>query len=294
MKKGFTKEAKIGIVTLASLILLYVGFNYLKGVNLLKPTNRYYVDFKNVKELTLSNPVFIDGFQIGLVRDIQYDYVNSDKITVMISLDKEMRISKGSYITLENSFLSGSSLHLHLNKYVKTPYEIGSHIEGRTGNDLMGNVEKNLVPEIIALFPKIDSILVSLQTLIDNPALAQSLNHMEKTTQNLEVTSRQLNHIMGNDIPTITANLKGITTNFNTFSSKLNDLDLKSTYTTINETLNNLKLTTERVNSKDNSLGLLLNDRSLFDNLNHLTINTDSLMIDLKQHPKRYVHFSIF
>ena len=96
MKSVFTKEAKIGLVAIVSLALLYIGINYLKGINLFQPVNHYYVTFSNVKDVTISSPVFVDGFKVGLVRGISYDYATTGKITVEVSLDEEMKINKGS------------------------------------------------------------------------------------------------------------------------------------------------------------------------------------------------------
>ena len=93
MKGLFTKEAKIGIVTIISLVLLYIGINYLKGINLFKPVNHYYVVCTNVKGVTISTPVFVEGFKVGLVREIKYDYHTTNKITIEISLDDDMEIS---------------------------------------------------------------------------------------------------------------------------------------------------------------------------------------------------------
>ena len=88
MKIAFTKEAKIGIVSIVSLVLLYVGINYLKGINLFKPVNHYYVAFNNVKGITISSPVYVEGFKVGLVRDIVYDYNTTGKITVEVSFEE--------------------------------------------------------------------------------------------------------------------------------------------------------------------------------------------------------------
>ena len=122
-----TKEAKIGLVSIISLALLYFGINYLKGINLFKPVNHYFVTFHNVKDVTVSSPVYIDGFKVGLVRSIVYDYENTDKITVEISLDDEMKLTTGSYITIIKTLLSGGELHIHLNKYVKDYLKPESH-----------------------------------------------------------------------------------------------------------------------------------------------------------------------
>lgn len=294
MKSLFTKEAKIGLVSILSLVLLYLGINYLKGINLFKPVNHYMVACTNVKGVTVSSPVFVEGFKVGLVRDIIYDYDATDKITIEISLEDDMKINKGSYITIVNSFLGGGELHIHLNKYVSDYLKPGSELEGRMESDMMQSVQEKILPQVELLLPKIDSILGGLQTLVNHPALAQSLDNIEKTTSSLSLSSRQLNQMLSKDVPVIMGDLKVITGNFSTVSNNLKELDLSATINAVNATLDNLEKTTQRLNSKDNSMGLLLNDRSLYDNLNSTADNASKLLIDLRQNPKRYVHFSVF
>lgn len=294
MKSVFTKEARIGLVSIISLALLYFGINYLKGINLFQPTNYYFIAFNNVKDVTVSSPVYVEGFKVGLVRDITYDYDAVDKITVEVSLDKDMRISQGSYITIVNNFLSGAELHIHLNKYSKEYLKPGATLEGRMSDDMMQSIQQKILPQVEVMLPKIDSILGGLQTLVNHPALAQSLDHIEKTTGILETSTRQLNRMLSQDVPGILSNLQLMTANFSEVSNNLKSLDLASTVHSINATLDNLKLTTDKLNSKDNSIGLLLNDKTLYDNLNSTTENASKLLLDLRENPKRYVHFSVF
>lgn len=294
MKKTFSKEVKIGIVTIVSLTLLYIGINYLKGINLFKPANYYYVTFDNVKDVTVSSPVYVEGFKVGLVRAISYDYSTTDRITVEISLDKEMRVNTGSYVTIVKSLLSGAELHIHLNKYVSEYMKSGSTIEGRMGDDMLMTLQEGVLPGVEALLPKIDSILAGLQTLVTHPALSQSLDHIERTTSNLETSTLHLNRLLQNDVPVIVGDLKAITANFSTVSSNLKELDLTTTINSINQTLANVKKTTEKLNSTDNTFGLLLNDRTLYNNLNGTMDNASLLLKDLRENPKRYVHFSVF
>lgn len=294
MKTVFTKEAKIGLVSIVCLALLYIGINYLKGVNLFKPVNHYYVAFSNVKGVTVSSPVFVEGFKVGLVREITYDYDTTGKISVLVSLEDKMRINKGSYITVVNSFLGGAELHIHLNTFVDDYFHSGDTIEGRMEADMMTSVQENLLPGIEQMMPKLDSILGGLQTLVNHPALTQSLTHIEQTTASLEHSSRRLDQMLAKDVPVIMENIKGITANFELVSGQLKDLDLVETMQTVNATLANLKLTTDKLNSADNSLGLFLNDRQLYDNLNGTMENASLLLLDLREHPKRYVHFSLF
>jgi phospholipid/cholesterol/gamma-HCH transport system substrate-binding protein len=294
MKKGFTKEAKIGIMTIIAISLLYLGINYLKGVNLFKPSNLYFVSFDNVKDVTISSPVFVEGFKIGLVRSISYDYSTTGKIKVEMSLDDEMRINKGSYVVINRSFLGGAELHLHLNKYTTEYLKSGETLEGRMGGDMIGTVQDSVLPALEGLLPKIDSILIGLQTLVNHPALSQSLDHIERTTDNLETSSRQLNQLLDKDIPVIISDLKTVSHNFSGLSEDLKNLDLQTTIRSVNETLANLKLTTDKFNSDDNTLGLLLNDNSLYYSINGMMDNASMLLLDLKENPRRYVHFSLF
>ena len=294
MKKLFTKEAKLGLISIISLALLYFGINYLKGINLFQPANHYDVVFHNVKDVTISSPVFIDGFKVGLVRSMTFDYETRNQTTVEISLEKEMKINKGSYITITKSLLGGAELHIHLNTYVSDFYKPGDTIEGRMEEDLMTNVEKNLLPQVTDMLPKVDSILIGIQTLLNHPALTQSLTNMEATTAALQQSTLYLNRLLSKDVPVIVSNLKTITGDFSAVSTELKSLDIDGTFQAINATLNNLKLTTDKLNSPDNSLGLLLNDKQLYENLNSTADNASKLLFDLKQNPKRYVHFSLF
>jgi phospholipid/cholesterol/gamma-HCH transport system substrate-binding protein len=294
MKRGFTKEAKIGIITIVSIALLYVGVNYLKGINLFQPINRYYVVFDNVKDVTISSPVYVEGFKVGLVRSISYDYSTTNRIRVEISLDDQMRINKDSYVVIVRSFLGGAELHIHLNKDLNEFAQSGDTLEGQMGEDMMGSVENTVLPMLVDMLPKIDTILVGLQQLITNPALAQSVEHIERTTANLESSSIKLNQLLAKDVPLIMTDLKTITQNFSQVSENLKGLDLETTIISVNATLANIKNTTDKLNSKDNSLGLLMNDNLLYNNLNSTMDNASKLLIDFRERPKRYVHFSLF
>jgi phospholipid/cholesterol/gamma-HCH transport system substrate-binding protein len=294
MKIKLTKEMMIGLAVVLSLTFLYIGVNYLKGINLFKPVNHYFVTCTNVKDVTISTPVYVDGFKVGLVRSITYDYSRNGKISVEISLEKSMRITKGSYVSIEKTLLSGAELHIHLNTYVDEYLKSGSTLEGRMPEDMMSAVQQKILPQISEVIPTLDSILRGLQEVVNHPALSQSLNHIERTTAQLELSSRRLNHLLENDLPVITGSLKTTGSNFALLSEEMKNLNLTASVHTLNLTLDNLNTTTARFNTKDNSLGLLLNDSSLYRNLNLSLDHLSSLLIDIKQHPKRYVHFSLF
>ena len=286
MKKWFGKEVKIALSVLASILILYVGINYLKGINVMKPSNYYYVQFPNVAGLAQSAPVFIDGYKVGLVQEIVYDYDANGAIKVLLNLDKKLKIP--------TDMLGTASIVIDLNPHVSEYYDHGAVIEGEVKSGLMQNIQGELLPQFALLLPKLDSILSGLQTLVNDPALSASVKRIDHITANLERSSVQLSQMMKDDVPAILDNVQGITAQVNQFSGTLNSLPLQSTMISVQKTSDNLQQITNRLTSPDNSLGLLLNDRLLYDKANGVLGSVDSLMIDLRLNPKRYVHFSLF
>lgn len=294
MKKWFGKEAKIALSVLISILILYVGINYLKGINVMKPSNYYYVQFPSVGGLAQSAPVTIDGYKVGLVQEIVYDYDTNQTIKVLLNLDKKLKIPVDSRVYLETDMLGTSSVVIDLNPHVSEYYEHGALLQGEVKSGLMQSLQSELLPQVVVLLPKLDSILSGLQTLVNDPALVSSVKRLDRITANLERSSVQLSGMMQNDVPVILDNVQGITAQINQFSDTLNALPLQSTMASVQKTSYNLQQITSRLTSPDNSLGLLLNDRGLYDRANGVLGSVDSLMIDLRLNPKRYVHFSLF
>jgi phospholipid/cholesterol/gamma-HCH transport system substrate-binding protein len=295
MKKYFNKEIIIGLVTLFSLGLLYFGLNYLKGTNIFKPVNLYHVRMPNVNELQNSSPVYVDGFKVGIVREIAYDFqTKENSIIVQISLDKKMRVETGSRVEIKSGLTSGAYLNLILNKYVSSYDQVGDTIDGISEKGIMDKVSGDLLPHIESIMPRLDSILIGIQYLVNHPALSRSLEQISATTANLQNSTRQLNMLLANDIPPVMANLKQVSSDFTIVSSQFKQMDLAATMRRMDKTIQNLEQTTLQLNSKDNSLGLLLNDRSIYDHLDTTVLNASNLFLDIKQNPKRYINISVF
>ncbi len=294
MKKGLSKEVKIAIATIISGLLLFFGINYLKGINIMKPSNYYYTSFPKVDGLSVSTPVLIDGFKAGLVNDIEYDYDKFGNVVVELSLDNRLKIPQGSYATMELSLLGEASVILHLNKQSTTMMQMGDTLAGKNAVGLMDNIAGSMMPQLEQLLPRIDTILSSLQVILSNPAINQSLDQMSRTTANLEQASRQLAIVMNSDVPAITKNLTTVSNDFTQVSTNMKGIDFQGTMNSVDNSVKNLETMTNKLNNPNSSLGLFVNDRSLYDNLSNTAANADSLMIDLKKNPKRYVHFSIW
>lgn len=287
------KEVKIGIIGILAIGMLIFGINYLRGVTMFKSSRSYYVEFNNINGLPTSSPVFANGYKIGLVRDIQYNYEKLGSVTVEVELDNDMRIPSGSKGELVTEMLGTVKMNLLLNLESQSYLQPGDTLQGFANNGIMG-VAETMVPKIEQLLPKMDSILSSLNQLLADPALAATLHNAEQVTANLNITTNELNKLMKNDLPKITGNLVTMSEDINTITHNLKGIDYAATMSRIDSTLYNVQLLTNKLNSKDNTVGLLFNDPTLYNNLSTTTANAASLLEDLKSHPKRYVHFSLF
>ena len=294
--KKFTKEIKIAVVVIAGLIILFFGMNYLKGLDIFSSSNKYFISFKDISGLASSSPIYADGYKVGVVRSINYDYNNAGSIMVEASIDNQLRIPKGSSAEIISDMLGNVKVNLLLANNPRERVEPGGIINGDINAGTLGQM-KDIVPAVINMLPKLDSIVTSLNILLADPSLANSLHNVEKISNNLIVTTSSLNTMLYNlnkDVPTLMCKAGRIMDNTEVLTSNLNKIDVTGTMSRIDDTLDNIHQFTSCLNNNSGSLGLLMNDPCLYNNLNATIKSADSLMIDLKAHPKRYVHFSIF
>lgn len=291
--KYITKEVKIGIASIIALGVVVYGINYLKGIRMFKPSSYFYFKYEDVNALAKSSPVFADGFRVGIVSDISYDYNQRGNVVVEVELDRDMRIPKGSTGELVTEMMGGVRMNILLANNPRESYSIGDTIPGTLNNGIMAGAAE-LMPQIEKMLPKLDSILISLNTILSNPDIPATLKSVRNSTANLEAASGQMRKLMNKDIPQLTGKLNTISDNFVVISSNLKEIDYAATFNKIDSTIHNVQLITQKLNSKDNSVGLLLNDPALYNNLNTTSANAASLLEDFKANPKRYVHFSIF
>lgn len=288
------KEFKIGIAAIVALIILFIGINYLKGINMFKSESYYHVDYTEVNGLALSSPVYANGFKVGLVRDIQYNFNKPGHITVGIEMDDNIKIPVGSKAELVTEMLGTVKMNLIMNYGENQTIAPGDTIEGYANNGIMAKAEKDLLPQMEKMMPKLDSILSSLNKILADPAIGNTLKNAEQITASLNQTSSHLQRLMSNDIPKLTGNVTAITEDLKVISRNLKGIDYAGTFNKIDETLKNVYALTDKLNKKDNTIGLLLNNPELYNNLNATSENAASLLKDLQENPKRYVHFSLF
>lgn len=291
-----TKEIKIALVAIVGILVMYFGINFLKGMNLFSTNNAYYMTFDDIQGLGASTPIYADGYKVGTVDGLEYDYKENGPIKVKVDINKDLRIPQGSKAEIVKDLMGNLQVNLLLANNPRERVEPGGIIPGAVNGGMMDKAA-NLIPVVEKMLPKLDSILTSVNALLADPALAASLHNVETITSNLTVSTRELNSLMAGlnkQVPGMIGKANGVLDNTNRLTANLASLDVQGTLNKVNQTLESAHQFTEKLNSNQGSLGLLMNDTKLYDNLTSTMGHADSLVIDLKAHPKRYVHFSVF
>ena len=291
-----TKEIRIALVAVVGILVMYFGINFLKGINLFSTNNTYYITFDDIQGLGASTPIYADGYKVGTVDKVDFDYSGDGPIKVKADINKDLRIPAGSKAEIEKDLMGNLQVNLLLANNPRQRIEPGDIIPGYVNAGMMGKAAE-LVPVVEKMLPKLDSILTNVNALLSDPALAASLHNVETITNNLTVSTRELNTLMAGlnkQVPGMIGKANGVLDNTNRLTANLASLDVQGTLNRVNATLEGAQKFTDQLNSGKGSLGLLMNDTKLYDNLTSTMSHADSLVIDLKAHPKRYVHFSIF
>lgn len=293
--KYFTKEVQIALVAVVAIVVLFFGMQFLKGQTLFSSDNSYFVHFDDVSGLSATSPVYANGYKVGVVKRIVYNYAHPDDIIAEVGITKDMQLPVGTKAEICSDLLGNVKLELRLS---------GEGARMAPGDTLSGAQEKGalgqaaeMIPQIERMLPKLDSILSSVNALLADPAIAQSVHHVEQITASLTTTSAELHRLtasLNHQVPAMMTKADGVLANTQTLTQNLSDLDIAQTMASVNSTLANVQQMTAKLNSNEGTLGLLMRDPDLYRHLSSTMSHTDSLLIDLKSHPKRYVHFSIF
>ena len=304
-------ETKVGILAAFSIALLIIGYNFLKGNAIFSTETVLYAKYTHVDGLGVSKPVLINGFQIGRVDKLQLQ--PDGTILATLKIKGKYEIPKNSIARLESTDLLGS-------KAIVMALGTGRDF-AQDGDTLNANVEKNLMEAVQpvqkkaeAIIGKMDSILTSINSIV-NPNFQKnvdkSFTSIAATLASLEATSKKVDNMVGMEgskISVILTNAESISSNLKANNAKINSImnninsitdqvaaaNFKQTIENANKAVADLQGVVNKMNNGNGTLGLLLNDSKMYDNLNNASKNLDNLIIDLKQNPKRYVHFSVF
>ena len=287
MKTIQKKELMIGLTVLITLLILFFGIDYLKGVNVFKAANYYYASYTNVAGLAQSAPVTVNGYKVGLVREINYEYDN-----------RKLKVPVGTEGVLVTDMLGTSSIELRMGKDTRM-HQVGDKLTGVNSSGLMDNVTNDILPSVASALPKIDSLLTAVTAIVSDPALLGAVKRLDAVMANLERSTTALSATMArtpaiaSDAQTTMTNVRQISSDLTQVTAALREMPLDSTMANVQSLTARLNELSGQLQSRDSSLGLLLNDPSLYNSLNGAVGSLDSLLQDVKRHPKRYISIKL-
>lgn len=310
-----SKEFKVGLFALIAFVLLYVGFRFLKGIDAFTSTHTYYVYYDEVPGLQVSSPVKITGLNVGRVADIEIDYDKANQILVTLEVDEEVVLNNKTTATITSAGLLGDkSVNLDLNDGTTALEDEATLIPGKS-SDMIAELTAKADP----LINNADATMDSVQAAI------AAINRLEGDIQQMVVaftsTARNFSEL-SYSLKSGTGQIGGVVSNVNQLTRELNDtqkglrpllertnvilgntevltdslnnVNIGALAASLEANMNELNRTLRNVNDPDGNLGLLLHDQALYTNMNQTMTSLDSLLIDLRENPKRYVHFSVF
>ncbi len=298
-----SKEIKVALLGVVAAVALFFGYKFLRGSDLFSKTRTFYAVYESVDGLTVSNPVVLNGVKVGIVQEVVLIPEQKNKICIKMDINKDIDVGDSTVASLESSsILGGKSITLIM----------GRNTRRYDGDDtLISHIEVGLTTLLAArampLAGKIDTAIANINAFFDaeaNKSMHATLANTEASTEALkkilEMNQRNLSVITGN-LSELSGSLKGTQQRFNYLADNLNSITDTLKTTQINQAVRNMNATimeaqtaVKRFNDKTGTIGKLMNDDSLYNNLNNTARDMDALMIDLKENPKRYVHFSLF
>lgn len=290
------REIKVGILAIIALFILYFGFNFLKGVNIFKSTNAYIGVYDRINGLVEQAPVYIKGYKVGQVDKITYDFSKDSSFTVTFSINKDIQLPEGTELALiADGLLGGTALQLNIptqnvENYAKTMDTLPTIIVP----GLVDNLQAGLLTSLSDAISNVDSLVITVKEQLSDDHLKNTLENIDQVTLDLTSISKDLKVVVRNDVPTIVSDAKDAIADVKIVTANLSQIHFDETINKVDSAVVQVNELMETVNSKDGTLGLLLNDKELYINLTNTVTSADELLEDLKAHPKRYVHFSIF
>ncbi len=295
-----TREIKIGILAAVCIFLLFFGLNFLKGVNIFSPTNSYHGTFVNLHNLEEQAAVYIRGHKVGQVDNIHYDFTRDSAFTVDISINRDIVLPQGTQMALvSDGLLSGMAIELQLPEQStitndQLPIAKGSFIPTIYVPGLMESVQGELIAHVDAAIQSVDSLVASLQLQVQGDHLKNTLSNVDRVTSDLTGVSADLKRVVNTRVPTIVNNADKAFANLNEITSDLQKADLAATVARVDTAVDGINTFIADVRSQEGTLGQLIYNKSLYDHIDATVVSADSLLVDLKAHPKRYVQVSVF
>lgn len=306
-----SNETKVGALTVIAIVLLFIGYSFLRGNDVFSSDNMYYTDYDNVDGLATSKPVMVNGYQIGRVSGMYL--MDNGKIRTEFKIKSEYDIPSNTIARIVSESILGSKVIV---------FDLGnSTTMAGDGDPLQSDVQANLMEKVEPLQKKIENLVVKLDSVLSavNTALddefqrdfKQSLRSISVSLTNMEKITHDVESLMGSErirLAKIMQNLESITNNFKNNNEKINNIlanldnlsedlsktEIKATIDNAHQAMKDVQTITGKINQGEGSIGLLVNDKQLYDNLNNASANLNELVNDLKNNPGKYLKISIF
>ena len=288
----YSREFKVGVLAIVCLGILYFGFNFLKGINIFSPTKVYVGTFDRINGLTAQAPVYIKGYQVGLVESIQYDFKQIPAFTVNVSIDKTIELPRGTQMALvADGLLGGGAIELQLplmpNRAM--PYQKGDTLPTHIEPGLIDNLQTGLLANLDSLLNEANTLLASLNEQLNEGSIYATLQHIEQITRDLTVSSKDIRAWTHNQLPAIMDKADATIEGLNDIINDVKAADIQGTVGKVDSTISTLNAALQ---SQEGTVGMLLNDKTLYDNLNmaledldKAVLNVDSIMMSIKARP---------
>ena len=301
----FTKEIKIGFLAILGLVMSVFSYNYLKGINLFEKNRKFTITYEKVDGLTVSNPVTMNGFKIGKVQKINFNPNNLKELFVDIVIDNDVVFPKTSIAELYETGLIGGKAIAIIPDYKNdsTIAVDGDVLKGviKPGlTELVNQILPQVQLQIEAVMKNAEIVLENINTLFDNETkneLKSSIQDFSNLTNSLSETSNEISNLIANNSENLTnslADFRSATYNIKSITDSLNSDDINSLALNLNSLVNNLNSITTSLKNSEGTAGKLINDKSIYDNLDNATNQLNQLIEDIKLNPNRYINFSVF
>ena len=298
--KQYQREIKVGVLATVCIFLLFFGFNFLKGVNIFSPTNSYHGTFYNLHGLEEQGAVYIRGHKVGQVDNIDYDFTRDSAFTIDISINRDIVLPQGTRMALvSDGLLGGMAIELQLPE-LSTLHTASADRQNSQlstlphGSFLPTTYVTELLAKVGDAVSDIDSLVLDIQGQLEGNHIKSTLVNVDRISGDLTGVSAKLKGIMNTQVPRIVNNVDTAVANLNIVVADIKRADLKSTVARVDNAVDNVNALVIDVRSPEGTIGQLINNKSLYNHIDATVVSADSLLVDLKANPKRYVHFSLF
>lgn len=286
-------ELQIGFWAILALAVLFFGINYLKGINTLNQGSFYYLECNQVQGLAVSGHVRLNGLKIGSIREMNYDKTK-DKVIVTFNInDNSLTIPKDSRIKVQTDLLGTGELVVQMGTMTEC-YQTWDTIMAEDSEPGIMQKADPIVDDLSRIMPKIDTLITGINVLVNQSKLHESLMNINTLTERLNVTVSELNSLLKHDVPAIMGNVNDLTANLDTVSLQLRQANIDQVIAHADQTITEAGNLLKQMQNDSTSVGKLMTTSELHDQLVNTIADVDSLINDIKEHPKRYIHIRVF